>query len=77
MIINLLRFKNSIKVYINHVLQPKVRIWYKISNYITISGTILRHSHRCPKIKKNDATYPKLGHGREQDIGLRFVLRWS
>jgi hypothetical protein len=37
---NLFRSKNSIKVYINHVLQLKVGFWYKISNYITISGLI-------------------------------------
>ena len=39
--------------------------------------TILRHLHRCPADKKNFATYPKLGHGLEHDLGLRFVLRWS
>ena len=39
--------------------------------------TILRHLHRCPKVKTNFATCPKLGHGREHDLGLRFVLRWS
>ena len=39
--------------------------------------TILRHLNRCPKVKTNFATYPKLGHGREHDLGLRFVLRWS
>ena len=41
--------------------------------------TILRHINRCPKVKTNFATYmyPKLGHGREYDLGLRFVLRWS
>ena len=39
--------------------------------------TILRHLHRCPKVKTNFATYPKLGHGREHDLGLRFVPRWS
>ena len=38
-----------------------LRFWYKISNYITISG--VRHLHRCPKVKTNFATYPKLGHG--------------
>ena len=37
--------------------------------------TILRHLNRCPKVKTNFATYPKLGHGREHDLGLRFVLR--
>jgi len=39
--------------------------------------TILRHLHKGPKVKTNFATYPKFGHGREQDLGLRFVLRWS
>ena len=39
--------------------------------------TILRHLHRCPKIKTNIATCPKLGHGRKHDLELRFVLRWS
>ena len=39
--------------------------------------TILRHLHRCPKVKTNCATCPKLEHGREHDLGLRFVLRWS
>jgi len=39
--------------------------------------TILRHLHRCPKVKTNFATCPKLGHGPEHDLGLRFVLRWS
>jgi hypothetical protein len=37
--------------------------------------TILRHRHKCPKVKTNFATCPKLGHGREHDLGLRFVLR--
>ena len=37
----------------------------------------LRHLHRCPKVKTNFATYPKLGHGREHDLGLRFVQIWS
>ena len=31
----------------------------------------LRHLNRCPKVKTN------LRHGREHDLGLRFVLRWS
>ena len=39
--------------------------------------TILRHLNRCSKVKTNFASYPKLGHGREHDLGLRFVLRWS
>ena len=39
--------------------------------------TILRHLHKCPKVKTNFVTCPKLGHGREHDLGLRFVLRWS
>ena len=54
-------------MFVNHDLQLKVRFWYKISNYITISGvrTILRHLHRCPK----------LGHGREHDLGHILVLR--
>jgi hypothetical protein len=58
-------------VYVNHDLQLKVRLWYKISNYITISGvrTILRHLHRCSKVKTNFVTCPKLGHGREHDLG--------
>jgi hypothetical protein len=38
---------------------------------------ILRHLHRCPKVKTHFATCPKLEHGREHDLGLRFVLRWS
>ena len=38
---------------------------------------ILGHLHRCPKVKTNFAPYSKLGHGREHDLGLRFVLRWS
>ena len=56
----------------------KVRFWYKISNYITIAGvrTILRHLHRCPKVKTNFATCPKLGHGREHDLGHILVLRY-
>ena len=29
--------------------------------------TILRHLHRCPKVKKNFATCSKLGHFREHD----------
>jgi len=37
--------------------------------------TILRHLHRCPKVRTNFATYSKLGHGREDDLGLRFDLR--
>ena len=55
----------------------KVRFWYKISNYITIAGvrTILRHLHKCPKVKTNFATCPKLGHGREHDLGHILVLR--
>ena len=39
--------------------------------------TILRHLHRCLKVKTDFATCPKLGHGREHDLGLRFLLRWS
>ena len=39
--------------------------------------TILIHLHRCPKVKTDFATCPKLGHGREHDLGLRFVQRWS
>ena len=65
------------KVYINHVLQPKIRFWYTISQLYYNFGvrTILRHLHRCPKVKTNFTTCPKLGHGREHDLGLRFVLR--
>jgi hypothetical protein len=39
--------------------------------------TILRHLYICAKAKTNYATCPKLGHGQEHDLGLRFVLRWS
>ena len=59
-------------MYINHVLQHKARFWYNFG-----VRTILRHLNRCPKVKTNLATYPKLGHGREHDLGLKFVLRWS
>ena len=61
-------------MYSNHVLQLKVRFWYKINFGVM---TILRHLHRCPKAKTNLATCPKLGHGREHDLVLRFVLRCS
>ena len=79
LLIYLFRFKNSIKVYINHVLQLKspflvqnIKLYYDFG-----VKTILRRLHRCPKVKTNFATCPKLGHGREHDLGLRFVLRWS
>ena len=40
---------------------------YKI-NYNFGVRTILRYLHRCPEVKTNFATYPKLGHGREHDL---------
>ena len=65
-------------LYINHVLQLSSFLVQNIKLYYNFGVmTILRHLNRCPKVKTNFASYPKLGHGREHNLGLRFVLRWS
>ena len=63
-------------LYINHVLQLSSFLVQNIKLYYNFGiMTILRHLNRCPKVKTNFASYPKLGHGREHNLGLRFVLR--
>ena len=65
-------------LYINHVLQLSSFLVQNIKLYYNFGiMTILRHLNRFSKVKTNFASYPKLGHGREHNLGLRFVLRWS
>jgi hypothetical protein len=50
---------------LSSILVQNIKLYYNFR-----ASTILRHLHRCPKVKPNFATCPKLGHGREHDLRL-------
>ena len=52
-------------MFYNSFFVQNIKLYYNFG-----ARTILRRLHKCPKVKTNFATCPKLGHSREHDIGL-------